>query len=211
IPFEPRRWRRGDPLCVLLAGSFREKKGFPDALDALGRIQRDVALEITIIGDEHGEERTKREKKKILETIDRHGMGDLTRMTGYVPYAKVLEEARRNHVFLSPSVVASDGDTEGGAPVSLIEMSASGMMIVSTTHCDIPGVIIDGRTGLLAAERDVDGLVNHLRWVIANPDRWLEMQTAGRKHIESEFDAAMQGRRLGGIYHDLAGVPEWAS
>ena len=115
-----------------------------------------------------------------------------------------MEEARRHHVFLSPSVTASDGDTEGGAPVSLIEMSASGMMIVSTTHCDIPGVILDGKTGLLAPERDVDGLVERLQWIVAHPEQWMEMQRAGRAHIEAEFDARRQGERLGEIYRDLA-------
>ena len=31
----------------------------------------------------------------------------------------------RCHLFLSPSVTAADGDTEGGAPVGLIEASAT--------------------------------------------------------------------------------------
>jgi colanic acid/amylovoran biosynthesis glycosyltransferase len=115
-----------------------------------------------------------------------------------------MEEARRHHVFLSPSVVAADGDTEGGAPVSLIEMSASGMMIVSTTHCDIPGVILDGQTGLLAPERDVDALVDHLHWIVSHPERWLDMQRAGRAHMEAEFDARRQGERLAAIYRELA-------
>jgi colanic acid/amylovoran biosynthesis glycosyltransferase len=117
-----------------------------------------------------------------------------------------MTEARRHHLFISPSVVASDGDTEGGAPVSLIEMSATGLMIVSTTHCDIPSVIIDGKTGLLAAERDVDGLVERLRWIVANPSRWEEMRAAGRAHVEAEFDARRQGERLASVYRDVVRV-----
>jgi len=187
-----------------MAGSFREKKGFPYAIEALARLRQSVPLEITLIGDQHGEPRTIEEKHKILAAIANGGLRDCTRMPGYQPYRVVMEEARRHHVFLSPSVTASDGDTEGGAPVSLIEMSASGMMIVSTTHCDIPGVILDGKTGLLAPERDVDGLVERLQWIVAHPEQWMEMQRAGRAHIEAEFDARRQGERLGEIYRDLA-------
>jgi colanic acid/amylovoran biosynthesis glycosyltransferase len=205
IPFEPRVWKRGETLRVLLAGSFREKKGFPYALEALARLKRSVPVEVTVIGDEHGEPRTIREKEKILETIERGELSGCTRLLGYQPYRTVMEEARRHHVFLSPSVTAADGDTEGGAPVALIEMSASGMMIVSTTHCDIPGVIRDGTTGLLAPERDVDALVAHLEWLVSNPARWPELQRAGRAHIEAEFDAARQGERLAAIYRELAG------
>jgi colanic acid/amylovoran biosynthesis glycosyltransferase len=204
IPFEPRTWRPGGALRVLLAGSFREKKGFPYALEALGRLKDSVAVEVTIIGDEHGEPRTIREKQKILETIDRCGLSPVTRLLGYQPYRTVMEEARRHHVFLSPSVTASDGDTEGGAPVSLIEMSASGMMVVSTVHGDIPGVIQHGRTGWLAPERDVEALVEHLMWIVAHPGEWRAMQTAGRAHMEAEFDARRQGERLAAIYRELS-------
>lgn len=210
IPFEPRQWRPGEPLRVLMAGSFREKKGFPYAVEALAAVSGEVALEITIIGDEHGEERTKREKAKIIAALDAGGLRDRTRMLGYQPYDVVLEEARCHHIFLSPSVTASDGDTEGGAPVSLIETSASGMMVVSTTHCDIPGVIRDGETGLLAPERDVPALVERLRWFVAHPGRWHGMAQAGRRHIEAEFDAPVQGRRLGEIYRELVGVSKAA-
>lgn len=204
IPFRPRLWTPGEPLRVLMSGSFREKKGFPYAVEALARLNNSVPLEVTIIGDQHGEPRTIREKEKILEAIERGGLSGSTRMPGYLPYRTVMEEALRHHVFLSPSVTASDGDTEGGAPVSLIEMSASGMMVVSTTHCDIPGVILHGETGWLAPERDIDALVEHLEWIAAHPERWREMQRAGRNHMEAEFDARRQGERLAAIYRELA-------
>jgi colanic acid/amylovoran biosynthesis glycosyltransferase len=204
IPFEPRRWSPGETLCVLMAGSFREKKGFPYAIRALGRIQGDVDLQVTIIGDAH-DERTRLEKRAILAAIDANGLAAKTRLPGYLPYDDVLAEARRHHVFLSPSVTGSDGDTEGGAPVSIIEMGASGMMVVSTTHCDIPGVVLDGVTGRLAAERDVDGLVRHLRWLVEHPDEWPAMLVAGRRHVETEFDARVQGERLAGVYRRVCG------
>jgi colanic acid/amylovoran biosynthesis glycosyltransferase len=101
-------------------------------------------------------------------------------------------------------VTASDGDTEGGAPVSLIEMAATGMPIVSTTHCDIPEVIKPGITGLLAPEKDVEALVNHLRWYINHSAEWGSLLDAGRKHIETNYDAKLQGQKLAAIYQDIA-------
>jgi colanic acid/amylovoran biosynthesis glycosyltransferase len=203
IPFQPRTWEPGQPLRVLLSGSFREKKGFPYAIDALGKIKDRVGLEITIVGDAN-DERTQREKQVIIDAIARNSLGDRTRLLGYQPYDILLEEAGRHHVFLSPSVAGSDGDTEGGAPVSIIEMCASGMMVVSTTHCDIPGVVLDGVTGLLAPERDVDGLVERLNWLFANPSEWRGMLVAARKHIETEFDVRKQGLRLADVYRKVA-------
>lgn len=204
IPYQPRRWEPGSPLRVLLAAAFREKKGLPDALDALGRIRHEVTLDITIIGDANQEPRSQAEKQKILAMIERHQLQDKVRMLGYQPYSHLFSEAAAHHLFLSPSVTASDGDTEGGAPVSLIEMAASGMALVSTTHCDIPEVIRHGSTGLLAPERDPAALADHLRWFLAHPDEWRPMLDAGRQHIEQEYDARRQGERLAALYRELA-------
>lgn len=202
IAFTPRSWRKDEPLRVLIAASFREKKGIPYALEALAKIQERVDLEITIIGDAGSELRNQREKEKILEVITRHGFKKIRRL-GYQPQHVLMQEAYQHHVFLSPSVTAADGDTEGGAPVSLIEMSASGMMIVSTTHCDIPEVIVHGETGLLAPERDVEGLVAHLNWLIDHPASWETMTQRGRAHVLKHYDASTQGEQLTRHYQHL--------
>jgi colanic acid/amylovoran biosynthesis glycosyltransferase len=204
IAFKPRVWNRDEPLRVLIVAAFREKKGIPDALEALGQLQHKVALEVTLIGDANQEERSQAEKQKILATIDKHNLQSKIRMLGYQPYTVIFEEAYKHHVFLSPSVTASDGDTEGGAPVSLIEMAATGMPIVSTKHCDIPEVVLNGVTGLLAEERDVSGLVAHLQRLVDYPEKWPEMVQAGRKHVEAEYDARIQGSRLAAIYTELS-------
>jgi colanic acid/amylovoran biosynthesis glycosyltransferase len=203
IEFRPRRWE-GGTLRFFLAGSFREKKGFPDALEAIGLLHRELKdLEVTVIGDASDDPRSGPEKERILAAIERHGLGPRTKLLGYQPWAVFFREAYASHVFVSPSVTASDGDTEGGAPVSLIDLAATGMPIVSSTHCDIPSVILHGRTGLLAGEHDVPGLLAHLRFLVANPGRWLELVEAGRRHVEQEYDVHVQGERLGAIYRRL--------
>ncbi len=198
IEFRPREWRPGEPLRVLMAASFQEKKGFPYALEALARVKDEIPLEITLIGDAADSDDSRVEKVKILNVIEKYQLK--VKMPGYVPYTRLMDEAYANHVFLSPSVTASTGDTEGGAPVALIDMTASGMMVVSTTHCDIPQIV---KHGLLAGERDVEGLATHLRWLAANPGAWAGMLAAGRAHVEAEYNAAVQGGRLAGIYRDV--------
>lgn len=203
IAFRPRVWRPDGPLRVLLAASFREKKGIPYALEALGRIQHEVPLEAAIIGDADNEARSRIEKRRILEVIDKHNLWPRVRILGYQPHAALLREAYEHHIFLSPSVRASDGDTEGGAPISIIEMAASGMLVVSTRHCDIPEVVREGVTGLLADERDVEGLADHLRRLVECPDMWRGMLDAGREHVAARHDAAIQARNLARVYEDL--------
>jgi colanic acid/amylovoran biosynthesis glycosyltransferase len=203
IEFVPRRWTPGTPLRVLIAASFLEKKGIPDALSALARVKNDAPLEITIVGGAQPLTSSYREERRIHETMAATGLASNVQLLGYMPHEKLLKEAYLQHIFLSPSRIASDGDTEGGAPVAIIEMAATGMPVVSTRHCDIPAVVQHERTGLLAEEGDIDGLVNNLLWLIRNPDDWLPMLEAARLHIENSFNARTQGVRLADLYDEL--------
>jgi colanic acid/amylovoran biosynthesis glycosyltransferase len=208
IPYLPRMWHPGETLRVLIAASFREKKGIPYALEALALLKTDIHMEITIIGDANSEARSQKEKQRILEIIADKGLEPEVRLLGYQRHTVLLTEAYRSHVFLSPSITASDGDTEGGAPVTLAEMMATGMPVVSTNHCDIPEIVRYGIDDWLADERDVEGLTRRIRWLIENPEKWRRMLDIGRKHIEVNFNASRQGQQLKGIYQSLLGQPD---
>lgn len=213
IRYEPRTYEPGEPLRVLIAAAFREKKGIPYALAALGRLKDEVPLEVTLIGGvaevpligglSKNVSGSATEEKRIRSAIDEWDLGDAVQLRGFQPHDVLMEEAYNHHVFLQPSVTAENGDGEGGAPVTLIEMAASGMPIVSTRHCDIPSVVRHGKNGLLAPERDPDALADHLRSLIENPERWREMAQAGRAHMEEEYNAPVQGKRLAGLYRQI--------
>ncbi|MCZ6836563.1 MAG: glycosyltransferase, partial [Planctomycetota bacterium] len=85
IPFQPCAWDPRVPLKCLIAASFREKKGIPYALEALGRIGEDFPIEVTIIGDASKSKASKSEKQKILETISKWDLYSRVRLLGYQP------------------------------------------------------------------------------------------------------------------------------
>jgi colanic acid/amylovoran biosynthesis glycosyltransferase len=204
IPYRPRAYRSGKTLRVFIGAAFREKKGIPTALDALGRLRGEIPFTVTIAGDAPRDRRGRIEAERIHDAVNRHGLADRVRFLGAISHERFLEEAFAHHVALAPSQTARDGDTEGGAPVSLIELAASGMPVVSTTHCDIPGVIRHGVSGLLAAERDARALARHVRFLASHPDAWRAMTWEARRRVETSFDARIQGLRLAEVYRHLA-------
>lgn len=205
LPFKPRRYEVGTPLKILIAASFREKKGVPYAIEALGRVRERVDLQITVVGDSAGSPASNAEKKRILNAIEEGDLRERVRMVGYLTFSGLLAEALDHHIFLSPSVTAKDGDTEGGAPVAVIEMAATGMPVISTRHCDIPEVLCHGVSGLLAEERDVSGIERYLIQLAQSPEGWEDLICAARKHVEKEFNARIQGERLAHLYHHALG------
>jgi colanic acid/amylovoran biosynthesis glycosyltransferase len=197
VPFRPRRPAVGRPVRLLFCGRFTEKKGLPDALQAVAAVRaRHPQVELDVIGD--GEERPRTER--LIASL---GLGDCVRLLGLQSYAVVRQRLAEADILLAPSRTASDGDTEGGAPTILLEAQAAGLPVVATTHADIPYVVAAGTSGLLAPENDPTALAECLGSLLDAPERWAAMGAAGRRHVEQEHDIHVTVARLEETYMDL--------
>ncbi len=203
LAFRPRSWDGSRPLRVLIASSFREKKGIPLAIEALASVRSRVPLAITLVGDSSGHPREVDEKRRIIDTIARERMGDEVRQLGYVAHAELLELALEHDLLVAASRTARDGDSEG-TPMALVELAASGLIVVSTQHADIPEIVADGVTGFLAEPGDRDSLVEAIERSLQVSDRWPSIGSAARAHMTREFDGQTQGRRLAELYRQVA-------
>jgi colanic acid/amylovoran biosynthesis glycosyltransferase len=198
-PFAPRE-TAGSPLRILIAGSFREKKGIPDAIRAAARVGEDLSVEITLVGGAPPDAAGRVEERRIASTIDTLGLRARVRRLGPLPHGALATEARGHDVFVCASRTAADGDTEGGLPVTLLEMAAMGVAIVATRHADIPELVEHAATGRLVEEGDVDGLAREIKWLAEHPAERLSIVTRARRRIEGQFDARAHGRTLAQVY-----------
>jgi colanic acid/amylovoran biosynthesis glycosyltransferase len=199
------RMNSGKAARFLIAGSFREKKGIPYALEALALVaRRNPDLKITVLGDSLGSKREEAEKRRIMSVVAKHGLGHRTQFLGYQPYDTVIREFYNHDVFVSPSVTSSDGDTEGGAPVTVIEAAASGMPIMSTTHCDIPFVLSEENGRYLVPERDASALAHSIEQLLDTND-WNPIISANRRLVEAELDVRRQTGKLADLYREVCG------
>jgi glycosyltransferase involved in cell wall biosynthesis len=94
---------------------------------------------------------------------------------------------QRSTVLCNPSVTAANGDTEGLGMV-FAEAQATGLPVVSTQHGGIPEVVHDGETGLLARERSVEELANHLERMLVDRTFWDACSERGKQWIRERFD-----------------------
>jgi len=202
IRFQPRKIEDNETIKILIASSFREKKGIPFGLRALAVLAKKYPIEISIIGDSDSDPRSHAEKDRILETIAQLKLEDVITLHGFRTHTELLNQAYKYHIFLAPSITAKDGDTEG-TPVAIMEMIATGMPVVSTRHSDIPEIIIDKQTGVLAGENNVQELADRIVWMIQNKENWPSMLLNARKHIENEFNQQMQANKLNEIYKHI--------
>jgi colanic acid/amylovoran biosynthesis glycosyltransferase len=205
IEHRPRRLAAGErEVRFLAAGRVMHKKGHELAVRAFALARRELPrarLGLILIPPERGAAEA---LAPIEQAIREEGVGDSVELSTYLPYGEYLAALQRYHVFLAPSRHAPDGDAEGGAPVALIEVSAMGLPIVAARHCDIPEVVRDGESGLLFAEGDVEAMAAAMVAIGSAPESWERYGRAGRAHVEREYDARAQARRLEALYDELA-------
>jgi colanic acid/amylovoran biosynthesis glycosyltransferase len=107
-----------------------------------------------------------------------------------------LEKAR---VFCGPSVTLADGQSEAFGVVFL-EAQSMGVPVVSFRHGGIPETMREGVTGLLAEERDVQGLADNLLRYLDEDAFWRNSRLQGMQWVRVNFDNAVQVAKLENIY-----------
>ena len=176
---------------ILFIGRLVERKGCEYALRAVKLLEHDCPeAHLTVIGD--GPLRTQ------LELLARELGVNATFLGVQTPEA-VREHLRRARVFCLPSVLTSDGDSEGLGMV-FAEAQAMGVPVVSTFHGGIPEVVRHEETGLLCPERNSDALAEALERLINDSELHATFRKEGVRHISERFDLEHQTAKLEEIY-----------
>jgi colanic acid/amylovoran biosynthesis glycosyltransferase len=190
------RFRAGAPAeappTFLAVGRFVEKKAPQLTIAAFATVHRtQPEARLRMIGDG-------RLLGVCRDLAQGLGVGEAVTFLGSQPHEVVTEEMQGARAFVQHSVVASDGNSEG-MPNSILEASASGLPVVATRHAGIPEVVVDGETGFLVEERDVEGMARQMARLVMEPALAEELGRAGRKRMQESFSIDSRIARLWAI------------
>ena len=187
--FEERKPGGEGRVEILSIARLVEKKGISYGLKAFARIVEDFPqARYTIIGDGP----LRGELEELVRELE---IAEFVEFAGWRDRDEVLRALQSHQILFVPSVTAENGDMEG-LPVVLMEGLATGIPVVSTRHSGIPELVRHGESGLLADERDVDGLEEHLRTLLNDADSWSGYGRRGRAIVEEEFNISKLNDRL---------------
>jgi glycosyltransferase involved in cell wall biosynthesis len=155
-----------------MVGRLDQAKGADILIRAAAVIRRQVPqLRVVLIGAGPAENEIKRLARE-------HAVYDIVHFAGYRRDARQLMHA------LDLLVLASRHE---GQSLSMLEAMACGKAVVAANVGGIPGVLLDGVTGLLFPSEDVAALAGAAVKLLADPKRRSEMGRAGRRRIERDF------------------------
>jgi glycosyltransferase involved in cell wall biosynthesis len=183
------------PPLVVAAGRFVEKKAPHLTLEAFALALRGCPdARLRMIGEGPL-------LKRCRELAARLSVAHAVTFAGSLAHEAVAAEMRRARLFAQHSVRAASGDSEG-TPVSIQEAGASGLPVVSTRHAGIPEVVVEGETGLLVDEGDVEGMGRQMLRLLREPDLAARLGEAGRRRVRAQFSAARCVEREWAIIED---------
>jgi len=175
----------GPGTKLLFVGRLDERKGFPVAVDAFGRLGASHEdLRLIVAGDG-----PQRDVVDRLPDADR----ERVRMLGTVPHAELPAVVAACDLYLGPAV---GGESFG---VVLVEAIAAGLPVVAS---DIPGydeVVRDGVDGLLVPPRDPAALAVAAGRVLDDPALAERLVAAGRDRATT-FDWSVVVERIEDAY-----------
>lgn len=207
LPRRPRVLKRGEPLQILFAGTFREKKGIEYIIEAAHLIRAaGVPFTLHLVGDAgtFGKPGDAETKAAVFQSITRLGLDDAVVHHSWLAFKQLLDLALRCHVFVAPSVTAQDGDSEG-TPFVVQQMMATDMPVVATQHTDIP-FLFGEHAHLLVPERDARAIADRLRAYFDAPDRLIADGITLGRQIRGAFDVRRHAAALADLYDEVVRV-----
>lgn len=163
---------------IIFVGRLVEKKGCEYLLRAFSVVRRKVLkAELVIIGDGP--------LKESLQQLSK-SLGVPVEFLGIKSSSDIRCEINKARVLCMPSIVAKNGDAEGLGTV-LLEAGAMGVPSV-TSAVGASEAIVNGDTGFLFPEKDIDEMVDRLVCLLTDDDLIRRMSESSKKFIRERFD-----------------------
>ena len=173
-----------------------EKKGTIFLLRALARIvPTNPSIKLKIVGDGPLRGELENEARQL-------GLSGHVTFLGARPFEETQNLIANAYAVVLPSITASNGDTEG-LPMVTKEAGAFGQPLVVTDSGGIAEAVIDGKTGFIVPEKNVEALADRIERLLRDPDMARQIGLNARAHIEENFNVQKQSAKLERIYDEV--------
>ncbi|MEY3645295.1 MAG: putative colanic acid biosynthesis glycosyltransferase WcaL [Bacteroidota bacterium] len=180
---------KSDRFTFISVARFAEKKGPIYSLRAFEIVcQQFPKARLQMVGDGPMWEEAK-------AFVREKGLSENVEFLGAMSQAEYLPYLQAADVFVQHSIITKAGDSEG-TPVAILEAAACGLPTVSTRHAGIPDAVIEGETGLLTDEHDVQGMAEACIFLAQNEGPRKKMGVSARKHIEMNYDVVKLSQKI---------------
>ncbi|MDD4955182.1 MAG: glycosyltransferase [Candidatus Omnitrophica bacterium] len=165
---------------IISVGRLVEKKGFTYLIKACKILQqKGLEFKCEIYGDGPL-------KDELLSEIKNLGLSQAVFLRGVISRDELINVLKRSDIFVLPSIVDSQGDTEA-MPVVLKEAMAAARAVVASDAAGIPELIDSGETGILVPSKNEKALAEAIIVLAGDKNMQLRLGRNAREKIIRDF------------------------
>jgi glycosyltransferase involved in cell wall biosynthesis len=183
---------KSEQFTFISVARFAEKKGPIHSLRAFTKVFQQIPnARLLMVGDGPMWDEAK-------AFVKDNNLSDHVSFLGPKSQEEYLPLLQSAHVFIQHSIITAAGDSEG-TPVAILEAAACGLPTVSTRHAGIPDAVIEGETGILTDEHDIEAMATACILLAQNPSEALKMGIEARKHVSEHYDVVKLSQKIKSI------------
>ncbi|MEK7509183.1 MAG: glycosyltransferase family 4 protein [Patescibacteria group bacterium] len=172
---------KSDAPYVLGVGSIKRRKGYDTALRAFIRAKKEIPdLRYVIVGAQIDEPNY---VQKLMQTVRESGVEDS------VDFVKDISDERLRELYQGASLFMLTSVNEGGHfegfGLVFLEAAAYGLASIGTKGNGIEDAIIDGKTGILVPQYDVEATAAAIVRLMRDTELRTRLGAAARAHAEA--------------------------
>src|SRR5713101_563174 len=193
--FRPGNRKLGRAVQFVMVSRLVGQKGCDLSIKAFARLTSDVnGAKLHIYGDGPA-------RDDLQHLVGALGLKAQVFFHGYVEERGLAEALPSYDVFIQHSL------QNEGFPVSIAEAMACGLPVVATPVGGIIEQVVEGKTGLLVEERDVEGMAAAMRRLACDAQLRQSLGQAGRERAVNQYDSSLRTRRLEQVLLGIARNP----
>jgi glycosyltransferase involved in cell wall biosynthesis len=181
---------------ILSVGYLIERKGFKYLISAVKevlKVHNNVRLKIVGSGPE---------EQPIKNQINEFDLEKHVEIISNISDEELLKMYNSSDLFVLPSIVDSQGNTEG-LGVVLLEAMACKLPVIGSNIGGIPDIVHDGETGLLFPQKNVSELSKSINKIIENPDISERIAESGYQMVKDNFSWERIAKDYIDVYNSL--------
>lgn len=193
--FELKGNRTETPIRLIFVGRLVNWKGPLLSIRILHKLRKkNYNVYLSIVGDGEEMEICKR-------FVFENSLSDYVRFCGVLDQNSIIEKFAQSHVFLLPGITDPESGRAENQGLVIQEAQAMKLPVVVSNAGGMKYGLIDGVTGYVVEENDLEGFVRRIIYLYNSPEIRQEMGRGGRKYVEENFDYKVLGKKLIEIYN----------
>ena len=181
------------PLRLVFVGGVVRRKGAPQLIEAMRRLDDAVALRIVGGAGEDGEAAFERVQRDARDLVD----SGRVKFVGELDAAGVRAELRAAHVFVLPSEAE-------GMPVAMLEAMAEGRPVIVTGAGNMGTVVAETGCGWVLPDRDPSSIATAVRRVRDDGGGLEEASISAHRAAVQRYSSSAQHDRIRTIVSQAA-------